>query len=161
MNDISGIRVLGKFVRLIVVANLSSQLHAMCAFKHNPPIVCMKGKIIKKIKLKDKGKILCQGQMLVSSMTRPANTYAYNDNLDLVTHEKTQALPFDKKKEQVVYFSGMNCSDIRLGAMEGAFEYSCSDKYAKIPDHSLVYTGKKQGKFMDPWKRQYFKLRCD
>lgn len=125
---------------------------AICDFPHNPPVLCLKAKVIS-VKKINSPKYKCYIKTEVSSFLRPAGTYAYNSNLEKVLHK--DALPLSKKN--IDFYSAKNCDKENILTM---LEYNCSDKDSSLKDYDLVDVHKTRTLILDQWTQKSVPIDC-
>ena len=125
---------------------------AMCEYPHNPPAVCLSGKVIKSAPTQNK-KYPCLLSIGVKEMVRPAGTYIFNSNLDRVDYKKPQKLSM--KVVQIYSKSNCQAKSIRTVA-----EYNCNDRNADIADMALLDAGSIHLKVRDPWTEKNPLIDC-
>ncbi len=122
----------------------------MCEFPHNPPVLCLQGRVTKVQKLSSKS-FKCIIQVEVDRFVRPANVYTFSKNLDRIEFKKTKRL----KKEFVELYSNDHC---KIKEIKTIVEYNCNDRFSDITDFKLLDMNTLKGKVLDPWqaKRSFF-----
>ena len=128
---------------------------AMCEYPHNPPVVCIKGTVENSALVK-LAPLKCKYSVKVSQNIRPAGSYRYNDNLDLITFKGPKNL---EEKILTLYSDKGPC--VKKGAQIKTMAiYNCSDLYKQVPDMVLIdqHTLKKQ--IEDRWNSSERTIDC-
>ncbi len=144
-----------KFLSFILL-NLSFKTLPMCEYPHNPPVVCLKGKILKSKKVTIK-KISCRYEVKVSSYIRPANTYRYDSKLN--KQQFTKKTELNIKNPITLYTKDSRCRKPNTQLKRMAF-YNCDTNYPTLPDLTLIDTGFLKGPIHDPWTEQRSIYQC-
>jgi hypothetical protein len=124
----------------------------MCEFPHNPPVLCIEGKVIDSKPVKH-SKFKCLITLNSKKIIRPSGSYFFNKNLDKVTHKKNEVI----KKDKMKFYSFLHCSSKNLIT---TLEYNCSDKYKDIKDLALIDIGQKKGNVLDQWTEKKHFIDC-
>lgn len=137
---------------LITLFFISFKSFAMCEYPHNPPVLCISGKVesVKSIKHSSYG---CRLRLKVLKAVRPGKTYSFNSNLDRVEYN----LPTSLKMKNVNLYSKGNCSKKLIKTIA---EYNCNDRIAEFPDMSLLDAETLKAKIRDPWTEKKSLIDC-
>ncbi len=140
----------------LIILLLPTAAIAMCEYPHNPPAVCLSGKV-SSVTGMTHSQLACRYQVQVTKLLRPAHTYRYNDKLELINFLKNEEL---KNKTVTLYSKIKPCAKIHQSIQTLAI-YNCSDWYPEIPDLELVDFGSKKGSVRDPWKGSSTEFDCE
>ncbi len=129
---------------------------AMCSYPHNPPVVCLKGKVLES-KTTKKTNINCSYQVKTHLLIRPGRTYWYNDDLDLETYKTPKKLKNSKVK---LYAKNKKCLSVGSEVNTMA-RYNCSTENSSVPDLVLIDQETLSKEVNDPWKRSLQFIDCN
>ena len=138
----------------ILVLNILFMNHsfAMCEYPHNPPAVCLSGKITKSTPTKSK-KYPCLLSVEVKEMIRPSGTYIFNSTLDRVDYKE----PHKLSTKKIEIYSKSNCQEKVLRTIA---EYNCNDRNSDLADMALIDAGSTRLKVRDPWTEKNPLIDC-
>ncbi len=131
---------------------LVSNSFAMCEYPHNPPAICLSGKVTESVLVKAKN-YSCLLSVEVNEIIRPPRTYIFNSNLDRVDFKKAQKL----SAKTIKLYSKKNCNVKKVRTIA---EYNCNDRNADIADMSLLDAESIQLKVRDPWTEKSPLIDC-
>ncbi|WP_290734882.1 hypothetical protein [Halobacteriovorax sp. JY17] len=129
-----------------------SNSFAMCEYPHNPPAICLAGKVTKSVPVKAKN-YRCLLSVAVKEIVRPPRTYVFNSNLDRVDFKNAQKL----SAKTIKLYSKKNCDAKEIRTIA---EYNCNDRNADIADMSLLDAESIQLKVRDPWTEKNPLIDC-
>ncbi|WP_417335446.1 hypothetical protein [Halobacteriovorax marinus] len=139
-------------LKVFTTSLLCWNLQAMCEYPHNPPAICVEGRVLSLKKTKN-DKFPCELRVQLTKAYRPKNTYIFNDKLERVDFK-------DAKKLHNSVVSVYSKSSCHLKKIRALMEYNCNDREASFPDMALLDTGVLSQKIRDPWTEKKPLVDC-